>query len=294
MGEKTWVKTGAYLARHIPDRIRTQAVDGTVGGVDGVELDAEDEKHLRVLGVDVDPVADSTEGASDTLDSVSDLSKVGRSELPDGELRVGHDEDGKLHLALELVETSRVLGLGECVLVAGDPIDREAMLLKNVLGLGRLTKVIKAKMNTPSIDGHAVGETLVLGGNQSSTRDQEDQTTYELHLVLDTEQLMLGVHASTGAIGKLGDEVKTREVRLVVLGELVDKDTLDMWDRQGEDVVVLVRGVADLLARGDDSGLAEAAAVMKPGGAVVADKLRRVEGRIGTAIGAGGRTNARR
>ena len=90
--------------------------------------------------------------------------------------------------------------------------------------------------------------------------------TYELHLVLDAEKLMLRVDTSVGAIRELRDELEARDVRLVMLRELVDEGALDARNRKRKDRLVLLWSVVDttegLLAGGDDSDLAEVLTTM--------------------------------
>jgi hypothetical protein len=80
--------------------------------------------------------------------------------------------------------------------------------------------------------------------------------------VLNREELMLGVQAGVGAIGKLGDELVARDVALVViLIYLVDESTLDVRGCKRKDALVLDR-VSDILnndralAGSDNSSLA--------------------------------------
>jgi hypothetical protein len=80
--------------------------------------------------------------------------------------------------------------------------------------------------------------------------------------VLNGEELMLGVQAGVGAVGKLSDELVARNVALVViLIHLVDESTLDVSGCKRQDALVLDR-VFDILddnrtlAGSDDSGLA--------------------------------------
>lgn len=128
-----------------------------------MELNTEDERHLGVMGLNMDAVADATKDAGGDLDSLRDLSKVVVGELKAGLLGVGFDGDWYLDGAFELVELGCVLRLGKSELVASDPVDDEAVLCKDVLGLSSFTKVVIAKVDTTSVDRHAAGEALVLG-----------------------------------------------------------------------------------------------------------------------------------
>lgn len=84
--------------------------------------------------------------------------------------------------------------------------------------------------------------------------------------MLDAEELMFRLQASIGAIRKLRDELVARDVGQVILRHLVDESTLDVRRRERKDALVLVGAVVDitedLLAGGDDSGLADVVAVM--------------------------------
>ena len=120
-----------------------------------MELDTKDKSHLGVVGLDVDAVADGTEDASGELDGLSDFGKVGIGELEDGMLRVRLNDDRYLDGALELVELSCVLRLGKSELVAGDPVDHEAMLSEDILGFSSFAEVVVTKVNATSVDRHA-------------------------------------------------------------------------------------------------------------------------------------------
>jgi hypothetical protein len=52
---------------------------------------------------------------------------------------------------------------------------------------------------------NACGEASVLEDSQHGHREKE-KDAYKLHMVLDTEELMLNIEASIGAIGKLRDQ----------------------------------------------------------------------------------------
>lgn len=104
--------------------------------------------------------------------------------------------------------------------------------------------------------------------------------TYQLHLVLDAEELVLGVDARNRAIWKLGDELKARDERLIVLRELVGKETLVVRRGEWKDALVLGRGSICVAQRRllviSDGDLAEVVAVVEASRASVACKLRRV------------------
>jgi hypothetical protein len=198
-----WWMTDLLVAA--PDGIRGQAMDSTVGSIHAEELDTEDKKHLVIVSVDMNQVANRAEGKADLLDNNSHGSVIGLGELPDSVLGVGVDQDGKLHLALEFVEKSSVLRLGEGILVSGDVVDVEAMLLENVLAFCSLAKIIIAEVNATSVHWNTAGEASILEDSQQGqdlVRDgSEEVDTYELHLVLDTEQFMVHVKPSVGTIG---------------------------------------------------------------------------------------------
>lgn len=63
--------------------------------------------------------------------------------------------------------------------------------------------------------------------------------TYQLHLMLDAEELVLGIDAGIGAIWKLGDEQKARDERLVILRHLIGEETLIVGGGEGENALVL-------------------------------------------------------
>jgi hypothetical protein len=56
--------------------------------------------------------------------------------------------------------------------------------------------------------------------------------TYQLHLMLDAEELMFGVDAGVGAIRELSDELEARDEGLVVLRDLVGEETLVVGGRE--------------------------------------------------------------
>jgi hypothetical protein len=138
-----------------PDGVKSQALYSASGSVDRVELDTENESHLGVVGLDVDTIADGTEDAGCDLDGLSDFDKVDIGELEGGMVGVGLNGDRYLDLAFKLVELSCVLRLGQGELVAGDPVDDEAVLGEDVLGFGGLAEVIIAEVNATSVDRYA-------------------------------------------------------------------------------------------------------------------------------------------
>jgi hypothetical protein len=81
-------------------------------------------------------------------------------------LRVGIDRDGEGDLAFELVELGGVLRLGKGVLVAGDVVDREAVLFENVFAFGSFTEVVVTEVDAASVGRHTVGEASVLKDSQ--------------------------------------------------------------------------------------------------------------------------------
>jgi hypothetical protein len=123
---------------------------------------------------------------------------------------------------------------------------------------------------------------------------EEGEGTYEFHLVLYTEELLLRIHAGVGTIRKLGDELVPGDEVQIFLGQLVCEGTLDVV--VGKREVGLHEGILvgdaglldDRLAGGDDSRLSTMAL------ARVASQLRRVERGVGAGIGTGGGTATRR
>ena len=110
---------------------------------------------------------------------------------------------------------------------------------------------------------------------------------YKLHLVLNAKQLVLRVRAGNGAIGQTRDELVTRNIVDVVLGQLIGKRTLDISSGNRQDGLVLVQGghaVGVGLLRGDDRDLAVVLAAMA--GTRVASQLGRVQRGIGAGKGA--------
>jgi hypothetical protein len=127
-----------------------------------MELDAEDNLHAGLVGLDVEAVADCTKVGNVDLDGVADFDKVVRGEAPHDIVGVGFDDDRKLDLALELVDLGRVLSLCDGVLVPGDVLDKEAMLGEDSHAFSSITKVVVAKVDSTSVERHARGEALVL------------------------------------------------------------------------------------------------------------------------------------
>lgn len=153
---------GVYLIAYTPDRISSQGLYSTVGSVNGVILNAEDEEHFGVNRLDVNTVANSTEDTCSGFGRLDDFSKVVSVKLPDGMVRVCFDHDRKLDLTFEFIELSSVLGLGKGKIVPRDVFDGETMLLKDVLGFSGIMKVVIAQMDTTGVNGNAVGEASVL------------------------------------------------------------------------------------------------------------------------------------
>ena len=150
------------LIVHAPNRIGAQRLHSTISRVDGVKLDAKDKQHLGINSVNMNTVAHSAEDTSGGLETLGDLVKIIRSELPQGMARVGFDHNWKLHLAFELVKLGCILGLGKGEVIARDVVDAESVLLKNVLCFGGIMKVVVAKVDATSVDGNTVGEASIL------------------------------------------------------------------------------------------------------------------------------------
>lgn len=101
--------------------------------------------------------------------------------------------------------------------------------------------------------------------------------TYQLHLMLNAEQLMLGVDAAVGAIRKLSHVLEARDEELIVLGHLIDKGTLVVGSREWKDALVLGRGSTRVkrgLAIVGDGDLARVVATVQARRTSVAGKLR--------------------
>jgi hypothetical protein len=169
---------GTDLSVDAPDRVIRQALDSAIGSIDAMELDAENEEHLVVDGVDVDQVAIRTECMADVLDGDANDLVVDVAELPDGVVGVGIDHDVELDLAFELVELGSVLSLAESILIAGDVFDAEVMLLEDVLTFSSLTEVVVAKVDATRVDGNAVGEACILDDGQQG-QDNERRRGHE-------------------------------------------------------------------------------------------------------------------
>ena len=152
-----------YRIVDTPDWIKNQALNSTSGSIDRVELDAEDQGHTGVVGLDVHAAAHSAKGGCGNAHCLSDFVEVGIAELETGELRVRLDDDRHVDLAIELIELSCVLRLGERKLIASDPVHAEAVLGEDVLGFSSFAQVVIAKMNATSVQGDTAVEALVLG-----------------------------------------------------------------------------------------------------------------------------------
>lgn len=76
-------------------------------------------------------------------------------------VRLKHDSE--LNLALEVVDLSSVLGLGEGELMAGDVLDDVAVLFEDVFAFSGLAKVVVPEMSTTDVCRDAVVEACVLG-----------------------------------------------------------------------------------------------------------------------------------
>ncbi|KAH5594214.1 hypothetical protein HBI17_166530 [Parastagonospora nodorum] len=163
-----------------------------------MKLKTEGESHLLAVGLDVNEVANLAKGGSDVLDGVLHVAGIGGAELPDGMIGVGVDHDRQLHLAFEVVDKRSLLGFDKGVLIAGDVLDLEAMLLKNLLAFCRVTNVIEAKVDATSVDRNT--------GVEASILDHE---------------FVLGIKTGVGAIRKLEDDHVARDE--VVAVELIDK-----------------------------------------------------------------------
>ena len=95
--------------------------------------------------------------------------------------------------------------------------------------------------------------------------------TYQLHLLLNAEELVLRVSARVGAIRQVGDELEARDERLVVLGELIGELAQVIRSREWKNAVGLGRCRIFLVERGSAvvrcSGLVDVAAVVEVVGA---------------------------
>jgi len=93
-----------YIVADAPDGVNTQRLDGAIGGIDRVEFDAEVEQQLVVNRVHVDAVAESAKHTRRELDRLGNHGKIFSAQDPCSMLRVGLDQEGKLDLALKLIE----------------------------------------------------------------------------------------------------------------------------------------------------------------------------------------------
>jgi hypothetical protein len=55
---------------------------------------------------------------------------------------------------------------------------------------------------------------------------EEGTNTYQLHLMLHSEELIFNIKAGVGAIWKTGDQLEARDEVGIILGNLVDEGTL--------------------------------------------------------------------
>jgi hypothetical protein len=87
----------------------------------------------------------------------------------------------------------------------------------------------------------------------SRVKSMGREDTYELHLMLDTEHLMLLVMAGDGAIRKHRDLLEARDPGRITFRDLVGEGTVDIGSRCRKDVsLVEVDADADVLAGADD------------------------------------------
>ena len=112
-------------------------------------------------------------------------------------VRLDHDEE--LDLTFELLYVAGVLSLGSSVVVGCGIVDSELVLLKDVLALSSVAKIVVADEDTTSIVRNCIKEAGILD-DVSKALEDDNEDAYKLHLVLDTEQLMLGVKTSIGAV----------------------------------------------------------------------------------------------
>jgi hypothetical protein len=95
-------------------------------------------------------------------------------------------------------------------------------------------------------------------------KGSEEVDTYELHLVLDTEELMVHVEPSVGAIGQLCHQLVAGHETGSVISQLVDESTLNIGSRLREDLSRLEHDVNArcLLDTTDDGGHSVVAAML--------------------------------
>jgi hypothetical protein len=97
----------------------------------------------------------------------------------------------------------------------------------------------------------------------SKVKTHEASGTYELHLVLDTEHLMVLVLAGDGTIRKLSDLLEARDPGRSALRDLVGEGAVDVSRRSRKDArLVEVDADSDVLARANDGVDAALAAVV--------------------------------
>lgn len=97
----------------------------------------------------------------------------------------------------------------------------------------------------------------------SKVKTHETNGTYELHLVLDTEHLMVLVLTGNGTIRKLSDLMEARDPGRSALRDLVGEGAMDVSRRSRKDArLVKVDANANVLARANDGVDAALAAVV--------------------------------
>lgn len=123
-------------------RSAAKRLDGALGSIDRVELDAKDQAHSIMEGIDMDDVANTTEPLGDVLGLLGDVVEVVGSELPDSVLRVGVDEHGQEDLAFERLNVADVLGHGAGEVIHGGVVGGETGLDEEVPGFDSIGKAI--------------------------------------------------------------------------------------------------------------------------------------------------------
>lgn len=176
-----------YLGGLAPNAVPTQAVDSTLRSLNGMELDAESDKRVDIVGLDMEDVANRAESIADGLDSLGDDGKVsvGEGEVV-GLVNDRIDLDGQTDLALELIDETGIALLDEGILVRSGVLDDEPVLLQEIFGDGGLLKIIKGNEDTAQLDegllfaldfGYSIEEASILDGVSVEIEDEGKRLT---------------------------------------------------------------------------------------------------------------------
>ena len=125
-------------------------------------LDTIHEEHLVVVGVDMNDIAEITNGPSSDLDGPRNGGQISSCEVEHSKVGVGLDHDGKLDLAFELLDVSRILGLAARIVIGSRIRNGELVLLEDGLALSSFTKIIVTDEDSTSIIRDSGMEALIL------------------------------------------------------------------------------------------------------------------------------------